>query len=281
MKDYDPLDDYNELLGRRELAFELPDLSGKRVLVTGSGGFLGPIVSSLVGWCGGKTLPCDLPGRDILSDAFLSYAENADAFIHLAAHKMAYDGEVRPESVSEVNVRGTANVVRAAQGKPIVFSSTCKACDPCTVYGASKLIGERLVLNAGGTVVRLVNVVGSPGQVPAIWHDLPPTATVPVSDCTRMWMSPLEAASSLVHALSLEPGRYVPKVPPRESMFEFARRAMPGRELRSMPLRRGDRYDERLVSEYEQRVFHEGPLDRVMDLWEGHEAVDEVLAEAV
>jgi FlaA1/EpsC-like NDP-sugar epimerase len=29
-----------------------------------------------------------------------------------------------------------------------VIASTCKAADPMTVYGASKLIAERIVLNA-------------------------------------------------------------------------------------------------------------------------------------
>src|SRR4051812_30487877 len=106
--------------------------------------------------------------RSVLSPGF---ASDADAAVHLAAHKFAGMGEELPEEVAHLNIVGTGNVVRAVP--KVVLASTCKAAAPITCYGASKLIAERIVLNAGGTVVRLVNVLGSSGSVTQIWDALP------------------------------------------------------------------------------------------------------------
>ena len=52
----------------------------------------------------------------------------------------------------------------------MIFASTCKAADPITSYGASKLICERIILNSGGTVVRFVNVFDTSHSVTKIWE---------------------------------------------------------------------------------------------------------------
>jgi FlaA1/EpsC-like NDP-sugar epimerase len=67
-----------------------------------------------------------------------------------------------------------------------------------------------MVLNAGGTAVRLVNVLGSSGSVTHIWDAVPSNQPIPVTECERMFISPDDAASLLVKALSLPSGRYAP-----------------------------------------------------------------------
>ena len=213
-----------------------------------------------------RSSSCDV-ADDILSPDWVERTsrETFDRCIHLAAHKYATTAEELPEQVAELNIRGTANVVRAS-GCPVILASTCKAADPCTVYGASKLIAERIVLNAGGTVVRLVNVVGSTGSVLEIWDQT--EGPIPVTDCKRMWIGASRAASLFVRALTLEPGRYAPLVGPPTTVASLAESYAPEREYEPVPLRRGDRPVERLVGEYETETTVDSEFIRIYDCWE-------------
>jgi FlaA1/EpsC-like NDP-sugar epimerase len=80
------------------------------------------------------------------------------------------------EAVSN-NVSGTRNVVEAcleSKVERLVMISTDKAICPTSVYGATKRIGEMLVLDAARrsgksfSVVRFGNVLGSRGGVFAL-----------------------------------------------------------------------------------------------------------------
>jgi hypothetical protein len=159
------------------------------VLVTGSDGHLAGHVIPLLKQRGHKVCRMDLPDYDVTDLAAFRRFVGADACIHLAGLKYADRAELDPLPTVDVNVRGTANVV-AVFGARCVVASTCKAADPETVYGASKLIAERIALEAGARVVRLVNVLGSPGSVTDIWAQVPPDEPLPVCDATRLFMDP-------------------------------------------------------------------------------------------
>lgn len=227
-----------------------------RVLVTGSDGYLGKLCRTQLRESGVESLGFDLP-HDVTDLAELAaftagYRQGLHC-LHLAAHKHAPYGEECPAEVARVNIEGTANVVKLF-GPNVVLASTCKAADPMTAYGASKLIAERIVLNAGGKVVRLVNVWGSTGSVAEIWKQIPESDPLPVvSDCKRMWMTPKDAVLLLTKALAWPTGRYSPDVSEPTSMIDTAHRVYPGRALCILPPRRGDRPTERLVGEYEWR----------------------------
>ena len=243
-----------------------------RVLVTGSNGFIGQRVMALLDHHGHEAVGADLD-HSVLSPGF---ASDADAAIHLAAHKHAGHGEEHPAEVAELNITGTANVVRAVP--KVILASTCKAAAPVTAYGASKLIAERVVLNAGGSVVRLVNVLGSTGSVLEIWERLPKDQPLPVTETVRMFITPERAAEMLVQALGLEPGRYGPDRPETLTLTELANRLYPGRKTRRMSLRRGDRPVERLLNDLEVGVPVGDGLVRIFDRWERHQRRLEVAA---
>jgi FlaA1/EpsC-like NDP-sugar epimerase len=239
-----------DLLGRPERPAALPRLDGLPVVVTGGHGYLGRRVVDLLGRAGAAPLVFDAPHDVLDRDHLALLAADGAWCVHLAAHKHAPAGEELPATVADLNVRGTRNVADAFQDR-VVLASTCKAADPMTVYGASKLIAERIVLNAGGRVVRLVNVLGSSGSVLALWDALPEHEPLPVTDNLRMWMTAREATHLLVAALGYVRGRYAPAVPPPEPVALLAERAFPGRRIDWVPNRRGDRDRERLVGEYE------------------------------
>jgi FlaA1/EpsC-like NDP-sugar epimerase len=242
----------------------LPAPAGVAAVVTGSAGFLGTrVLRHLNAPEDGLGVAFDLP-ESVLDIAVLRrLCEPGDWCLHLAADKYATSAEDRPGQVADLNVRGTQNVVDAF-GPNVVLASTCKAADPMTVYGASKLIAERIVLNAGGRVVRLVNVLGSTGSVVEQWNRLPLAKSLPVTSCKRYWMTPDEASRLLVAATGWPSGRYTLAAPLSggpTAVMSVATRLFPGRRLRSIPLRRGDRPVERVVAEYESlEPFADGVL---------------------
>jgi FlaA1/EpsC-like NDP-sugar epimerase len=220
------------------------------VLVTGSDGHLAGHVIPLLKQRGHKVCRMDLPDYDVTDLAAFRRFVGADACIHLAGLKYADRAELDPLPTIDVNVHGTANVV-AVFGARCVVASTCKAADPETVYGASKLIAERIALEAGARVVRLVNVLGSPGSVTDIWAQVPSDEPLPVCDATRLFMDPLTAAKMFVAALDWPTGRYAPLNVRRMSMDKVAHQLHPGRPTDRAPLRRGDRQHERLLARCE------------------------------
>lgn len=275
------------LLNREQLQFPQPELQGSRILVTGASGFIGQIITSKLISLGASIAPVDIePGgnqADILSDQWvrtIKETDSIDAAVHLAAHKYATSAEDIPAQIADLNIRGTQNIADAIDG-PVVLASTCKAADPCTAYGASKLIAERVILNHPyGVAIRLVNVLGSTGSVLETWRAIPENEPLPVvSACQRMWITPHEAADMLIYGLDLPKGVYGPNVPDALPVARLAERAFPGRQVVNEPLRRGDRVRERLVGEGElSEPLPDSSLIQIWNQWEGSERPVELVA---
>lgn len=267
------------LLRRSRLTFGVPDVSGRSILVTGSSGTIGSAVCAVLANAGANVDGFDQAAgseQDVCDatqfERWTQRHSTVDAIIHLAAHKRATDGEATPARVAEVNVLGTANARAAAEamGADLIIASTCKAADPCTAYGASKLIAEREALRYDRTrVLRLVNVLGSSGSVLEIWNQLSPVAPLPVAlHAKRMWLELAEAVEALLALLTVPHGLYAPLVPPPEHVHRLAERAYPQRRMELVPLRRGDRAVERLVGEYETATPVKGQdLIRIVGPW--------------
>lgn len=252
----------SHLINRKPLQFKLPDLTGKRIIVTGSSGFIGRRLFQKIEALGGEAVAFDLSkGDDVLNYnrivGYLSY-KKTHGLIHLAAHKYATTAEAAPAQVAELNIQGTQTVAMACTRNgetyiPFVLASTCKAADPCTAYGASKLIAERIAVNHGGRVIRLVNVVGSTGSVIDIWNKLPRDEPLGCAPGLRHYITEEESVDLFLTALDLKKGIYSarPSLLELISTNELAHRYSPSSETKSIPLRRGDRLVERLVGEYE------------------------------
>lgn len=220
--------------------------------MTGSSGHLAKFVIPLLEQSGHEVIPFDLPEGNVMDRWKLGYLANgrADFCVHLAGLKYADRAELEPLQTVDINVTGTANVVHAF-GSRVALASTCKAADPETVYGSTKLIAERVVLAAGGRVARFVNVLGSAGSVTDIWAALDPDAPLPVCEATRLFIGPEEASELIVNTLEWPSGRYGPHDPERWSVTELAAHLYPERPVAHLPLRRGDRRNERLLAECE------------------------------
>jgi FlaA1/EpsC-like NDP-sugar epimerase len=251
----------------------LATLAGQRVLVTGAAGSIGAAVAWMLREAGIDTLGTDVDELDVRrarSVAATLASFRPGVVFHLAGAKHAPHGEVDPLEVMEVNAIGTANVVSSARmlGARVVTASTCKACDPETAYGASKLLAERLTLAQGESVARFYNVVETAGNVFELWSSLPAEEPLPVTECRRFLVSLAEAAALTVWAAVLPPGRYTIDPGAPRWMEEVAHALYPDRELRWVEARRGDRLEEprHARSERLETVGHR--LERV---WSPHD----------
>lgn len=167
-----------------------------RVLVTGSGGFVGGHLCAHLeasgdevhAWSGSAESP-DITNRDALVAALAR--ESFDAVVHLAAQSRVDLSWSQPAETMAVNAGGTANLIEAlaetAATKRVLVMSSAEVygrvdeallpvderapLSPRTPYGASKIATEQLALLLGGqkgidvVVCRPFNQIG-PGQAP-------------------------------------------------------------------------------------------------------------------
>lgn len=237
-----------EVLARQEHSFPLGQGARLgRVLVTGARGSVGMAMRPFLEARADDVLYTDVDQMDVtdLDTVLATVEEHApDRIIHLAGAKHAPLGEEDPYSVLRTNAVGTHHVLLAAErvGASVTLASTCKAADPETAYGASKLVAERMVLNAGGAVARFYNVVESSGNVFEIWRSIPEDEPIPVvRSAERIFISMREAVMLTLLAAVGVPGRFAVAGVQRISMYEAARIVHPDRELVPVPRRRGDR----------------------------------------
>jgi len=144
-----------------------------------------------------------------------------DVVFHTAALKHVGLGEYNPFEVVQTNLQGVNNVIRAALDSNVdrvVFTSSDKSVNPTNVMGASKMMGERLVIaaneirghkNTRFVAVRFGNVIGSRGSVVPIFagqllRGEPVTITDP--QMTRYVMTIDEAAELVLEAGELALG---------------------------------------------------------------------------
>ena len=143
-----------------------------------------------------------------------------DVVIHTAAYKNIPVMEQHPEAAFRVNVVGTMNLARAAAASGVgkfILVSTNKAAELDSVYGASKRIGELLLMSLAGrsetsfSSVRLHNVMGSRGSVvPLFLRQIERGGPVQLThaEATRYFMSPQDAVRLLIQAAAMaESGR--------------------------------------------------------------------------
>ena len=102
--------------------------------------------------------------RDI-TDPYLDI--DCDAIVHAAALKRVDSSYENPEEYARINIGGTVNIARLAKSKQarLLFISSDKACQAHNIYGATKRVGEGIVIAAGGSAVRGGNVWMSSGSV--------------------------------------------------------------------------------------------------------------------
>ena len=208
----------------------------------------------------------DVRDRLRLNRAF----KGVDYVVHAAALKQVPALEYNPTEAVKTNVMGADNIVDAAIDagvKKVIALSTDKAVNPVNLYGATKLVAEKIFIAANAyagdavkfSVVRYGNVVGSRGSVIPLFSSFKEQGLkeFPITDerMTRFWMTLDQSANLVLKALEKSVGGeiFVPKIPSMK-ITDLAKAIEPECTFKSIGIRPGEKVHETLISEDEART---------------------------
>lgn len=188
--------------------------------------------------------------------------------IHAAALKQVPACEYNPMEAIQTNVDGAKNVIEAAldsRAHRVLALSTDKAVNPVNLYGATKLVSEKLFVQAnayrGGDPIRLAsvrygNVVGSRGSVIPLFRAQRKSGKITITDprMTRFWLTLTQGVHFVLSSIERMQGGevFVPKIPSMK-VTDLAEAIAPGCEMVNVGIRPGEKLHETLVSEDEAR----------------------------
>lgn len=207
----------------------------------------------------------DVRDRNRLYRAF----EGVDYVIHAAALKQVPALEYNPTEAVKTNVIGADNIVEAAVDrgvKKVIALSTDKAVNPINLYGATKLVAEKIFVSANAytgnktkfSVVRYGNVVGSRGSVIPLFLELKNRGVkeFPIThgQMTRFWIGLGQGIDLVLRALEEAEGGelFVPRIPSMR-ITDLAKAVDPQCSFKILGIRPGEKLHETLVSEDEAR----------------------------
>ena len=192
--------------------------------------------------------------------------QDVDIVIHAAAIKNIEISEYNPIETIDVNINGTINMIKMAMKntpKKFLNVSTDKAVNSSTIYGATKLITERITSWAGIHLnpptkfasVRFGNVIESRGNVFEVWNDelegkQPLSITDP--EMERYFFHVEEAADFILNCLPLIDGGevFVPKMK-NYKIKDLAKKI--SKNYKIIGIRRGEKMNEALMTDEEMK----------------------------
>lgn len=191
--------------------------------------------------------------------------EGIDVIIHAAALKQVPIAEYNPDEFIKTNIGGAQNVIDAAlvsQVKVVIALSTDKAAAPINLYGATKLVSDKLFIAANNikgkrdlrfTVVRYGNVMGSRGSViPFFMEKAKNGGIIPIThkDMTRFNISLEDGVEMVMWAIENSIGGelFVPKIPSYR-IETVAKAIAPNARLEYVGIRPGEKLHEEMITE--------------------------------
>jgi len=207
----------------------------------------------------------DVRDRDRLRRAM----HGVDFVVHAAALKQVDTAEYNPFEYVQTNVAGSQNVVEAAIDtgvRKVVALSTDKASSPINLYGATKLVADKLFVSANHyaaahvtrfAVVRYGNVMGSRGSVIPFFKELAARGeSLPITDkrMTRFWISLDQAVRFVVDSFAMMQGGelYVPRIPSMR-IGDLAAAVAPECAVHEVGIRPGEKLHEEMIAPDDSR----------------------------
>jgi len=183
-----------------------------------------------------------------------------DIIIHAAAMKHVPIAEYNPMECIKTNIYGAENVIQAALDNKVDYVmalSTDKAANPINLYGATKLVSDKLFVAAnnmsGGrtkfAVVRYGNVVGSRGSVVPFFESLikKGVESLPIThkDMTRFWITLQQGVDFVFKCMERMDGGeiFVPKIP-SVRIVDLAKAMAPDLPFEIVGIRPGEKIHE-------------------------------------
>src|ERR1700688_56092 len=199
----------------------------------------------------------DVRDRDRLIQAM----NGVDYVIHAAALKQVPAAEYNPMECIKTNIHGAENVIHAALNnnvEKVIALSTDKAANPINLYGATKLVSDKLFVAANNmvgaretrfSVVRYGNVIGSRGSVVPLFKRQVAGGCdhLPITDAnmTRFWITVQQGVDFVLKNFARMHGGeiFVPKIPSMK-LVDLASAMAPNLPQRIIGIRPGEKMHE-------------------------------------
>jgi len=192
--------------------------------------------------------------------------KDVDIIIHIAAIKNIEITEYNPIETIDTNVNGTVNLIKMTmKNKPKKFLtvSTDKAVDSSTLYGATKLLAEKLTSWAGlhlnpptkfGTA-RFGNVIETRGNVFEVWRDeskKKQSLSVTNPNMERYFFHVEEAIQFILECLTMINNGEI--IIPKMKLYKVGNLANRiSKKHKIIGLRKGEKMKEKLLTEEEEK----------------------------
>jgi len=195
------------------------------------------------------------------AERLIQAMNGVDYVIHAAALKQVPAAEYNPMECIKTNIHGAQNVIQAALAnnvQKVIALSTDKAANPINLYGATKLVSDKLFVAAnnvaGGhdtrfAAVRYGNVVGSRGSVVPFFRKQIAAGSdhLPITDAamTRFWITVQQGVDFVLKNLARMQGGeiFVPKIP-SVRVVDLAHAMAPNLPHRLIGIRPGEKLHE-------------------------------------
>lgn len=193
---------------------------------------------------------------------------DVDIVIHAAALKQVPACEYNPLEAVKTNIEGTINLIDASIDNGIekmMLISTDKAVHPVNLYGATKMVAEKMTIQAnsytGGkktrfSCVRYGNVIGSRGSVIPVFKEQKKSGSITITDerMTRFWLTLDQGVNFVLKCIDTMQGGeiFVPKIPSMKIM-DLAKAVAPDARIKITGIRPGEKLHEVLLTEDEAR----------------------------
>jgi len=194
--------------------------------------------------------------------------DGVDIVVHAAALKQIPATEYNPIEAVHTNIQGAENVINAAIDRGVdrvIALSTDKASSPVNLYGATKLVSDKLFVAGNAyaasgrtriAVVRYGNVIGSRGSVVPHFRKLADAGSLPITDprMSRFWLTLRHGIAFICDNLARMRGGeiFVPKLPSMR-IVDLARAIAPDAEIEIVGIRPGEKLHEEMISATDAR----------------------------
>ena len=195
-----------------------------------------------------------------------------DFIVHAAATKIVPLSEYNPFECCKTNIDGARNVIDASLDcgvKKVVALSTDKASSPINLYGATKLVSDKLFVagnayssasNCSFSVVRYGNVMGSRGSVIPFFIERSQKAELPITDprMTRFMISMDQAIELVILSFKDSVGGeiYVRKIPSIH-LLDIAKAVSKTSTTKIVGIRPGEKLHEEMIAREDSYYTYE------------------------
>ncbi len=197
--------------------------------------------------------------------------EKVDYVIHAAALKHVPIAEYNPMECVKTNIDGAWNIIETSLEmgvKKVIALSTDKAACPINLYGATKLVSDKLFISANNikgskqtafSVVRYGNVLGSRGSVVPFFKKLLKNGaeSLPIThaEMTRFWITLQQGVEFVLKSFERMQGGevFVPKIPTMKVM-QIANYLAPNLPVEIVGIRPGEKLHEVMCPREDSRL---------------------------